>query len=206
MATIMRYNIFPVRTPKYYCLLIIILSAGLFFSPVPAHAQKNADNTQKQDTVKVHSITRATVYSAVLPGLGQGYNKKYWKIPVIWAGFGVMTYFIVTNTREFKKYQEAYIYVANGDTTGIDNEYVDIYTEAELEDGMDRYRRYRDLSYIITGLWYVMNILDANVDAHLFEYDISSDISLKWEPQLQPAINRQQYTDYTPGVKITLKF
>jgi hypothetical protein len=151
-----------------------------------------------------HSTAKAAIFSAVLPGLGQAYNKKYWKIPIIYAGFGAFTYFIITNNNEFVKFEEAYIYVANGETYPIDNPYVDKYNQQQLKDAMDYYRRNRDLSYILGGLWYTLNILEAFVDAHFFDYDISDDLSMSVSPSassfpmaaLKPA----------PGIKISLKF
>ena len=88
-----------------------------------------------------HSTAKAAIFSAALPGLGQAYNKKYWKIPIIYAGFGAFTYFIITNNNEFVKFKEAYIYVANGETYPIDNPYVDKYNQQQLKDAMDYYRR-----------------------------------------------------------------
>ena len=151
-----------------------------------------------------HSITRAAVYSAVLPGLGQAYNRKFWKIPIIYAGFGVLGYFVVTNNKEFKLYKEAYIYTANNETYPIDNPYVGRYNATQLQEGMDYYRRNRDLSYIIGGVWYIANVLEAYVDAHFFEYDISEDLTFKVSPTVNPMPSNMGQT--APAIKITLKF
>ena len=151
-----------------------------------------------------HSIARAAVFSAVLPGLGQAYNKKYWKIPVIYAGFGAIGYFIFSNNNEYSQFREAYIYVANGETHEIDNPYVINYTKDQLKDGMDFYRRNRDLSIIIGALWYTLNILEAYVDAHFFDYDISEDLSLRVSPS---AVNIPFAPVQTaPGIKVSFKF
>ena len=182
----------------------MLMSAVMMLSYTTVNAQEQAENDTL--TKKEHSISKATIYSAVLPGLGQAYNKKYWKIPIIYVGFGVMTYFIVTNIKEFKKYKEAYVYTVNGETYPIDNDYVGTYTATQLKEGMESHRRYRDLSYIITGLWYILNILDANVDAHFFDYDISDDISLHWEPRIQQQNYHSYSGNYTTGIKLTLKF
>jgi hypothetical protein len=189
---------------------IVLSACAVFVILILSNSQSFAQETDSlkiENQKKPHSIKRATIYSAVLPGLGQGYNKKYWKIPIVYAGFGVMTYFIVTNINEFNKYKEAYVYKANGETYPIDNEYVDRYNLDQLESGMDTYRRYRDISYIVTALWYVINILDANVDAHFVDYDISDDLTINWEPYFQPV-----RTIETPvlqpeaGLRITLNF
>jgi len=190
-------------TIKIFVILVFVIAISL---PNISTAQKKAkaDSTQYQE----HSVRKATIYSAVLPGLGQAYNKKYWKIPIIYAGFGVLTYFIVTNSKEHNKFKEAYVYVSNGDSSYIDNDYVDKYTKEQLETGMNDYQRWRDLSYILTGLWYVLNVLDANVDANLFDYDISDDLSLKWEPILHSPVltSRRRYVPPNAGIRVTLNF
>ena len=175
--------------------LIILIPVGAFTQDMPLKANVEAPK---------HSVRRAAIYSAVLPGLGQAYNKKYWKIPVIYAGFTAIGYFVVRNNKEYIQFQEAYIYVANGDTTEIDNPYVTKYNQSQLKDAMDYYRRNRDLSIIIGALWYTLNVLEAYVDAHFFDYDISDDLSLHISPSaiclplapLQPA----------PGIKVSFKF
>jgi hypothetical protein len=153
---------------------------------------------------KKHSVGRAAIYSAVIPGLGQAYNKKYWKIPIIYAGFGVMGYFVITNNNEYNQFKEAYLYVANGETYPIDNPYVTKYNQTQLKDAMDYYRRNRDLSIILTGLWYTLNILEAYVDAHFFDYDISDDLTMSVKPTvMNPALANFQPA---PGLKVSFKF
>jgi hypothetical protein len=156
------------------------------------------------NSAKAHSIKRAALYSAALPGLGQIYNRKAWKVPIIYAGFGVLGYFIYSNNDEYQLYKEAYVYVANSETYPIDNPYVDKYDQDQLQRAMDYYRRNRDLSIIITSLWYVLNILEAYVDAHFFDYDVSEDLSLQFSPAINPIFARS--TAINPGLKITLNF
>ena len=164
-----------------------------------------AQTTTVNDTVfvKRHSPTKAAIFSAVLPGLGQGYNKKYWKIPIVYAGFGLITYFIINSSGEYKKYKEAYNYVASGDSGYIDNDYVGKYDEQQLLDGKNYYRRNMELSYIIGGLWYILNIIDASVDAHFLDYDISDDLTIRFDPVM--LVRRQDFGTIT-GLKLTLNF
>lgn len=186
--------------------VLLILFLGLILHGFSQEDQPEIKQT-KVKTEKEHSIRKATIYSAVLPGLGQAYNRKYWKIPIVYAGFGVLTYLIVTNTQEFRKFEEAYVYVANDETYPIDNEYVDRYTLNQLESGMNDFRRYRDLSYIITAIWYGLNILDANVDAHFYNFEVSEDLSIRWEPYVKsPAFMPSSGRQTESGVKITLNF
>lgn len=198
----------PVKKPKQHFTLILCFSLLLTLSaalPKLSYSQERDEEEEKKE----HSITRATVYSAILPGLGQAYNKKYWKIPIVYAGFGVTTYFVIVNTSEFKEFREAYRYVANEETYPIDNEYVGKYNLQQLEDGMNLYRRNRDLSYILTAVWYGLQILDANVDAHFFDYDISDDLTLQWEPYIQAGNPGRRLTGkpgFDPGLRLTLNF
>jgi len=180
-------------------ILIVCLILLTPQSVVQAQKKTTSDTAFK----KPHSPTKAAIFSAVLPGLGQGYNRKYWKIPIVYAGFGILTYFIVSNTKEYRKYQEAYIYVANGDSVPIDNDYVDIYDEQQLLDGKNYHKRNMELSYIITGLWYVLQIIDASVDAHFFDYDISEDLTIRVDPMMHV---RPEDLRPVTGVKLTLKF
>lgn len=193
----------PFSMVRFFILLIFLATANSIFPQETTIVKEKAEESSP-----AHSIKKATLYSTFLPGAGQAYNKKYWKIPIIYAGFGAFTYFIVINTKEFKKFQEAYTYKVKGETYPIDNEYVDKYSVEQLQSGMDDYRRNRDLSYIFAGVWYALQILDANVDAHFFDYDISEDITLHWEPMIIPSgLHLQDHKmNAVSGVKLSLKF
>lgn len=130
------------------------------------------------ESEKLHSPHKASVYSAILPGLGQAYNKKYWKIPIVYAGIGTLTYFAIVNRKEYLLAKEAFIYVSNEEEYPTDNKYVGKYEANDLITIRDYYRRNTEVSWIFMGLWYVLNIVDATVDAHLFYYDISDELSV----------------------------
>lgn len=151
-----------------------------------------------------HSPHRATIYSLVLPGLGQAYNKKYWKIPIIYAGFGTLYYFIKFNDSEYKKFREAYYHsLISGDTLPPVNEYEEKYEPEALLANKDYYRRNRDFTYILTALWYLLNVVDATVDAHLYTWEIDEDLTLRLDPSLNHfAWGGRQYS----GLKLTLNF
>ena len=183
-------------------LVVFFLGIILIFSPTIVQAQHTVSN----DTVleKVHSPTKAALFSMALPGLGQVYNKKYWKLPIIYAGFGAFAYFIISNGKEYRKYRDAFNWVTTGDSsTNIPNNYVLKYDQDQLLQGKNYYRRNLEVTYILSGLWYVLNILDAAVDAHFFDYDISDDLSLKIEPMFD---NRQKYVGTVCGLSVKLKF
>lgn len=137
------------------------------------------------------SPARAAFYSAVLPGLGQAYNKKYWKIPIVYAAIGTGVYFVVDNQQEYLRYQEAYKLRISGrpdefDGSG-DNPNIS-------EDGLIRaqevLKRNRDLALFITIGLYALNIIEANVDAHLDDRAFSRNLSVRPTLELNPFDNQ----------------
>jgi hypothetical protein len=136
---------------------------------------------------------KATMMAVVLPGLGQIYNRKYWKIPLVYAGFGSMAYFISFNSTNYTKYVQAtQDFIDQNPATnrfktvpGLEN--IDPATTSlqnynnykdQLYRRIDYYKRYRDLSYIGIAAWYLASIIDANVDASLFNYDVSDNLDI----------------------------
>ena len=140
-----------------------------------------SDRIEQKDSIFLakHSPKKATIYSAVLPGLGQIYNHKYWKVPIVYAGFGGLIYGIVYNDNKYDYYKEQYKYMLDNNLT----EWKDL-TIQQAEVYKDYHKRYRDLFYIGTAGFYVLQIIDATVDAHLINYDISEDIALIIDPAI----------------------
>jgi hypothetical protein len=169
-------------------------------------AQKTTLNQPVPDSIleKQHSPTKATIMSMCLPGLGQIYNKKYWKLPIIYAGFGVFTYLIVFNTDYYLTYKSAYIESYHGVTNGNYSDIVKKYPKESILSAREYYRRNLEITIILTAVFYVLNIVDAAVDAHLYTYDIKKDLSLRIEPALIPPA--AQYRNYSSGIKLCLKF
>lgn len=155
---------------------------------------------QKSDSIHFHSPKKATIYSAILPGLGQAYNRKYWKIPVIYGLGGLLTYFVVDNNRQYVNYKNAFKVRLDDNPDTIDP-YVNVYSDDDLRVLKNYYRRNRDLAYIGMGVTYVLNIIDAAVDAHLFFFDVSDDLTLRAEPSVSPVINNTAFA----GVRLTLQ-
>ena len=176
---------------------------------MPDSASKDLDNfeelrfadegaTMLPDSLQTHSVKKAVIMSMAMPGLGQIYNGKWWKTPIVYGAIAVPISFAVENGREYKRYLAA-VY-DKLDT--IPNELGDQYSGAQLVQLQDYYRRKRDLWILVTVLGYGLNILDAYVDAHLYYYDISDNISLKWEP----AIWRNPAGFNNVGISLKLDF
>lgn len=121
--------------------------------------------------------TKAGLYSAVLPGLGQYYNKKYWKIPIVWGGIGTGIGITLWNQKQYTRYRNAFIAQLNGQPHEF-SEIPGISAEA-LGRTQDRAQRQRDYAIAVTALIYVLNIVDAVVDAHLYEGRKDPDLALK---------------------------
>lgn len=149
------------------------------------------------DSAYIHSPRKATIMSAVVPGLGQIYNKKYWKVPIIYGGFAVAGYFLNDNLKNIDKYKDAYIAETDGNPNTQNNTG---YNTRQLDQLINQYKQWRDLSYIAFAAIYALNIIDANVDAHLFYFDVSEDISLNIVPYMSPI--RSQGVGFSISLKL----
>jgi hypothetical protein len=128
-----------------------------------------------------HSPMKATIYSTILPGAGQLYNKKGWKVPIVYAGLGTCIGFVIYNNNKYQYYLDAYKAEVDGDASTInDTEY----NESGLFELQDTYHSWRDLSYIFLAGVYLLQIIDANVDAHLWHFDVGEDLSMTLRPSI----------------------
>ena len=191
--------------------LFIILCLCFSFS---AFAQEKDDKDKKDNAPKIAEgiviegeiITRepidpltparAAFYSAVLPGLGQAYNKKYWKIPIIYVALGAGTYFYLDNDKAYKRYRDAYKRRLAGFE---DDEFFGSITDDGLREAQKTLRRNKELSLLVTIGLYALNIIDANVDAHLLQYNVDDNLSLK------PHYKLNEF-DNTGDLGLTLNF
>lgn len=147
----------------------------------------------------VYNPTRAGLYSAVLPGLGQYYNKKYWKIPIVLGAIGTGAGFIIYNDRQYKRYRKAFIAELNGQPhefsgiRGVDKN--------ALGNIQDQAKRQRDYAIAISGLIYILNIVDAVVDAHLYQGRHDPDLALRPAVMLDGRQRKAQ-----PGLSFNYRF
>lgn len=158
---------------------------GFFLYSQSSIAQQ-ADSTRKENQEKPDYSSlpknprKATILSAMLPGAGQVYNGKSWKVPIIYAGLITDIYFIGFNRSRYQVFKKALIASDNGEPTDFPT-----LNRDALVRNIDYWRGNRDLNYILLAAIYALNIIDANVDAHLSGFDISDDLALGIEPKIE---------------------
>ena len=141
-------------------------------------------------TNDVSDVKKATTLACICPGAGQIYNQSYWKVPFVVGGFATLGYCIDWNNRGYQRFKKAYKllaeYEANPEAfpNGPTDEFRGRYSATFIRNLRNNYRRNRDLCIILTGAMYVLQIVDAHVDAHLKDYDISDDLSMNIEPMI----------------------
>lgn len=177
------------------CILTFFLGNGFVFAQ-----DKKTEGLVAKDTVQSNDIdpltpAKAAFYSAILPGLGQAYNKKYWKIPLVYAGIGTSLYFYIDNNRKYNQYRDAYKRRLEGYTDDKFS-YLD---NSRLIAGQKFYQRNRDLSALVTVGFYVLNIIDANVDAALIQFNVNENLSFK--PEIYP-----NDVTFRPNVGLTFNY
>ena len=132
---------------------------------------------------------KAAFYSGVLPGLGQAYNKKYWKIPIVYGGIAAGVYFYQRNTEDYNRFRDAY----KRRLAGYQDDEFQGVSDARLRDAQKTAGRNRDVSLAMAIGVYLLNILDANVDAHLLRYNLNEDFSLRPKFHYQSGFRPSNY-------------
>jgi hypothetical protein len=187
---------------KNVILAIFLLSSLYCFS------QKDTTNVvvkgQKLSSNNIYnplSPSKAAFYSAVFPGGGQAYNKKYWKVPLAWAAVGIPTYFYLNNNSEYKRYRKAY----KLRKTGLVDEFTledgtELISLTGLERAQKTLRGNRDLSLLVVIIGYVLQIVEASVNAHLLQFDASDNITVN------PTIMSNPIKIEAPSVGFSFKY
>ncbi len=142
---------------------------------------------------------KALLFSAVFPGAGQFYNKKYWKMPLVYGGFGFLIYVANFYHTENLKFREELFGLIN-DTGALVSP--SGYTEDQLRTLVDKTRRERDFFIILNGLWYILQMVDAQVDAHLKEFDINP----KMQVRIEPLMENSAWTGRNTGIALKIRF
>jgi hypothetical protein len=170
-------------------LLFFFLGSNIVFS------QKKTDDAVliAKDTVKSNDIdpltpAKAAFYSAILPGLGQAYNKKYWKIPIVYGAIGTSMFFYLDSRKKYNQYRDAYKRRLEGFN---DDEFIVVYPDNNtLITAQKFYQRNRDFSALFVVGFYVLNIIDANVDAALIQFNVNEDLSVRPDVKMNDVTNR----------------
>ncbi len=204
--------------------MLAILLAVIGFSPLRAQdttsvqadtviIEKAPAFTGGPDTVLIESYAKrydpgkAILYAAVLPGLGQVYNKKYWKLPLVYGGFYAIGYglnFYSDLHTEYRGYLFQNLEERIGENSTNPNlpHKMRNITTATLRNQVDRLRRERDFMIILMGGMYILQMIDAHVDAHLKEFDLNPRLQVS----LEPSIEANQLTGRTTGVALVVRF
>lgn len=192
---------------KIFCFIPLLFTCFYGESQTFEAKQQTTDTVSKETTLKSKNPRLAAVLSTIIPGAGQAYNQKYWKLPIIYGGFAALIYFSSSNNKEYVKFREAYEQKMQNGGEAINQPYPGVPAEA-IQRERDIWRRYRDLTIIGIGLLYVLNIIDANVDANLFDYDVGGDLSLRVSPKIEYIENITITKPQTPfyGAGVTIKF
>lgn len=156
-------------------LLFFLLGSHTVFSQKKTDAVLVAKDTVKSNDIDPLTPAKAAFYSAILPGLGQAYNKKYWKIPIVYGAIGVSLYYYIDSNQKYHQYRDAYKRRLEG-FTDDEFSYLD---EDRLISAQKFYQRNRDLSALFVVGFYVLNIIDANVDAALIQFNVNENLSMR---------------------------
>lgn len=153
-----------------------------------------------KDSNEVHSPKKATIMSAIIPGLGQVYNQKYWKVGVLYGAAFAIGYGIKVNSDSLKGYQSSLIAELDTFSNTVNYLYPNLSVD-KIRSERDYYRKNRDQLALAAGLLYALQIIDANVDAHLREFDVNDDLAFKPNPGFVIANNRMM-----PSLGFSLRF
>lgn len=166
----------------------------------------------KMEMEKPHSAKKALILSAVLPGAGQVYNGQAWKIPIIYVGLGGVAYYTYNNYTQMKLYKEEYLYRVNNNDATLHPDDPDIAnnTRSNIYNLYEDYNKTFQLSIIIATAIYGLNLLDAYVFGHLYDFQITDDLTLNISPEIIPTIQTEPLIgrgiSFVPAASIRLKF
>lgn len=171
----------------------------LIFLVTNANAQIDTlSRSQVKEKEKIHSPKTATLL-AIVPGAGQAYNRKYWKMPIVYATIGTCVYFSVSNQKQFSRFKKAYMQRDKGEV----DEFYGILSNEAIINNMDSKRTIRDYALAGALLFYALQIIDANVDAHLFYFDVGDNLSARFYPQ---TLNSMYMRTPAIGLGCTINF
>lgn len=192
----------------------IVLASLIIGFSMTAYGQDSLRSELDSDTVFLKSDTatiasyasrydprKALLFAAILPGLGQVYNKKYWKLPLVYGGFAGFGYGVNFYQSGYKEFKGALFDLLESGESTIKVRNLDL-NEQSLRTIVNRYRRERDFFIILSAGMYLLQMIDAHVDAHLKEFDLNPNLQVK----IQPTMNNDMLTGTTTGISLIVKF
>jgi hypothetical protein len=188
------------------------LKQAFMFTTLASYIYFIGDAAVCYATNDVSAVSRATTLSTICPGAGQLYNKSYWRVPIVIGGFATTIYCVDWNNRGYQRFKKAYRLRFDYDEhpelypNGSQDEFNGRYASSFLKNLRNSYRRNRDLCIILTAGIYILQIVDAHVDAHLRDYDISDDLSVEVTPMINYAYQPGLGTTATMGMNLSFKF
>jgi hypothetical protein len=182
-----------------YTIFLLVFATNLGFSQSDSNKailpHKLATDTVSINTPEERPTERnpkrAAMMSAVCPGLGQIYNHKYWKLPIVYAALGTAGYFVISNRSYYNNMKAAYIQDINDEDGDVSIYYDQGYGLTDIQNAAEQYRTWMEYSAVAFTAVYVLQIIDATVDAHLYYFDVSDDLSMRLEPKLLYSVSRQ---------------
>lgn len=201
-------SVSPISIPEWN----VIRSDTLAVS-IPATDSNFKDTSAKEKKIRIHSPKTAAWLSTAIPGLGQVYNRKYWKVPIIYAGLGVSAFLVYYYHKEYVYYRTEYrlrvspsLDLVNVNVENTPNPKLASYPTENVYAYENLNRRNMELSIIALSVFYILNIVDAAVDAHLMDFDVSDDLSMQIIPYGRS--NNMQYYSFlhtSPNLGFTLQ-
>ena len=176
-------------------LLFFLIGTVSLFAQVKKDTVLVVKDTSKLQEIDPLTPAKAAFYSAILPGLGLAYNKKYWKIPLVYGAIGTSLYFYLDNNKKYHDYREAY----KRRLEGYNDDKYKFLDDSRLIAGQKFYQRNRDLSLLFVVGFYALNIIDANVDAALIQFNVNERLSLR--PEIYP-----DAVTFKPNVGLTFNY
>jgi hypothetical protein len=176
-------------------LLFFLLGTVSLFAQAKEETVLIAKDTTKLEEIDPLTPAKAAFYSAILPGLGQAYNKKYWKIPLVYGAIGTSLYFYIDNNNKYRDYRNAY----KRRLEGYNDDKYQFLDDSRLIAGQKFYQRNRDLSALFVVAFYALNIIDANVDAALIQFNVNERLSMR--PEIYP-----NDVTFRPNVGLTFNY
>lgn len=183
-----------------FFFLLIISIASAQQDSLAVTSEKATKKEVKEKEYKPYNAlapSKAAFYSAILPGLGQAYNGSYWKIPLAYGGIGTGVYFYLNNDKEYDKYRDAY----KDRLAGRPDEFQGRITTDGLIRAQEFYQKNKEISILVTVGVYILNIIDANVEAHLRQFNVDEDLSVKPNMDFNALSGKTNY-----GLTLNYKF